>query len=140
MKKILYILFAVCLFTVCSSDDDNTEPNTDPTKDDVVTTEQIIGTYKASSIKFDNNDLGFFKDNIELTFKADNTGEEWNPRTLDKTPFTWSYNDRVISFSYSLHKNVKGWFEKSSLIFKASYIDENGVQTNGIATHTFVKK
>ncbi|GAB6010236.1 hypothetical protein [Dysgonomonas reticulitermitis] len=28
MKKYIYILFAVCLFTACSSDNDNTDPET----------------------------------------------------------------------------------------------------------------
>ncbi|MEN9918711.1 MAG: hypothetical protein RL662_1147 [Bacteroidota bacterium] len=60
MKKLLYILFAVCLFIACSSDDDNTNPTTEPQKGEAVTTEQIVGTYKATSIKFDNTGDGFF--------------------------------------------------------------------------------
>lgn len=140
MKKLLYTLFAVCLFTACSSDDDTPTPTTEPQKGDAVTTEQIVGTYRASEIKYDNNDFGFFDDKIELTFKADNTGEEWNPRTLAKTPFTWSYNstDRVISFSYSLHQNVKGWFDNSKLKYR-DYVKNNGVTSKSIATHDFVK-
>jgi hypothetical protein len=141
MKKLLYILFSVCLLTACGGNEENSIiPTTEPEKGDAVTTEQIIGTYKASYIKFDNTDEGLFKDNLELTFNADQTGEERNPRTLEKTPFTWSYNDRVISFSYSLHKNVKGWFDKSNLKYRAYYINSNGKPTERIATHIFVKK
>ena len=140
MKKLL-ILLLLPLFIACSSDEENTStPTTDPQKGDEVTTEQITGTYKATSIKFDNTGDGFFKDNLELTFNVDQTGEEWNPRTLEKTPFTWSYRDRIITFSYSLHKNVKGWFDKSNLKYRAYYINSNGNTTEQIATHIFVKK
>ncbi|MFT4221992.1 hypothetical protein [Dysgonomonas sp.] len=43
MKKILYILFAVCLFTACSSDDDN-----NPTTDEVYNTD---GTYTEKGLQ-----------------------------------------------------------------------------------------
>lgn len=118
MKKILYILFAVCLFTACSSDDDNTTPTTDPQKGDDVTIEQIIGKYELSDLNFDNGNLGTFEDKIQLTFNADKSGEEFNPRTLKKASFNWSYNNRVINFTHSVHGSVSGWFDKSTLKYK----------------------
>lgn len=141
MNKLLTLLLFTTLLISCSSDNDNPlNSSTDPQRGDEVTTEQIVGTYKASSIRFDNTGYGFFSDAIELTFNPDKTGEEWNPRTLAKAPFTWSYSDRVITFSYSLHKNIKGWFDKSNLMYRAYYINSNGNTTEQIATHTFIKK
>lgn len=140
MKKLITLLLLLPFFIACSSDDNTITPNTEPQKGDDVTTEQITGTYKASSIRFDNTGYGFFSDAIELTFNSDKTGEEWNPRTLAKVPFTWSYSNRIITFSYSLHKNIKGWFDKSNLMYRAYYINSNGNTTEQIATHTFIKK
>lgn len=143
MKKILYLLFSVCIITACSSDDHITYSlSTDPLKGDEVTVDQIIGTYKSYEIVYDNTGNGiahgFFEDNIELTFNADNTGEE--KRNINKIPFTWSYNDRVISFSYSLHKNIRGWFDKSGLKYRTDDVYGSGVKSESIATVTFVKK
>lgn len=139
MKKLSLLLLLPFFMLLSCSDSDDITPTTEPEKGDEMTIEQIVGTYVATSIKYDNGANGFFDDKIELTFNSDYTGEEWNPRTLEKSPFTWAYSDKIISFSYSLHKNVKGWFKNSELKYR-DYGINNGVKDKYIATHTYMKK
>lgn len=147
MKKILCILYSVCLLAACSSDDDTLSPTTDPLKGDPVTTEQIMGEYELRHVVHDNTNHGIIKDKLRLTIKDDFTCEDFNPRTLDKKQFTWSYSDGIISFSNSLNGQVKGWFDtselwfdKSQLKYRAYYIDGDGTKTNVIVTYTYVKQ
>lgn len=133
MKKLFLLLLVLPLLASCSSDDD-IEPTKEPLHGDAVTTEQIVGTYKSASIRLDNTDDGLFTESIQLTFKADNTGQELNLATQKTHPFTWTYSDRVITFSYTLHKNVKGWFDKSELKYRDYYKNQY------LATFTFAKQ
>lgn len=138
MKKLFLLLLVLPFLASC--DDDIKEPTKEPLKGDAVTTEQIVGTYKSVSIKLDNTDDGLFKEIILLTFNADNTGEEFNFTTQKKHPFTWTYSDRIITFSYTLHKNVKGWFDKSELKYRDYYTDPENSKTQYLATFSFSKQ
>lgn len=140
MKKLFLLLLVLPFLASCSSDDDIKEPTKEPLKGDAVTTEQIVGTYKSTSIKLDNTDDGLFTEVIQLTFNADNTGEELNLTTQKTHPFTWTYSDRIITFSYTLHKNVKGWFDKSELKYRDYYIDPEDSKTQYLATFSFSKQ
>lgn len=118
MKKLFAILLVLPFMFSCSSDNE-VEPTTEPQKGDEVTVEQIVGRYELSGLFFDDGGLGTYEDKIRLTFNSDNSGEEFNPRTLKKTPFTWSYNDKVINFTHTIHGNINGWFDKKTLKYKA---------------------
>jgi hypothetical protein len=103
----------------CTKSEDlaSVEPRADG---DEMTIEQIIGTYLPTGLRYAEGSIGAWggQDDIQLTFNSDYTGEEFNPVTLEKTPFTWSYDKRIICFTHSLHGDVQGWFENGSLKYK----------------------
>lgn len=137
MNKLLTLLLFTTLLISCSSDNDNPLiSNTDPQKGDEVTTEQITGKYELSELNFDSGNLGTFEDKIQLTFNADKSGEEFNPRTLKKASFSWVYNNRVISFSHSIHGSVNAWFDKTTLKYKTYAKPE---YPNEIGTYSYKK-
>ncbi|MFV0312256.1 MAG: hypothetical protein ACK5KN_11490 [Dysgonomonas sp.] len=136
MKKLLYILFAISLFSACSSDEDTT-PTTEPEIGDNMTIEQIVGTYILSDLQFNDGFVGMFNEKIELSFKENNTLEEFNPRTLERKQYTWTYSNKVISFENTQHGKVQGWFKDGYLKYN-TYAKPN--YPNNIGTYTYYKK
>lgn len=136
MKKILYILFAISLFTACSSSED-TIPTTEPETGDNMTTEQIIGTYHVVDLRVDGfNDLLPNLD-IELIFKNDYILEELNLNTLERKQYTWSYSNKIISFENTDNGKVQGWFKNGNLKFKTY---AKPYYPNLIGTFTYSKR
>jgi hypothetical protein len=116
----------------CTKSEDLTsvEPRHDG---DEMTIEQIVGTYIPAGMLYSHgylsgwgglNTAGYPED-IQLTFNSDYTGEEFNPVTSEKIPFTWSYRDKIISFKHSLHGDIQGWFKNNLLKYKAKTNDPN---------------
>lgn len=136
MKKLLSLILLLPLFISCSSDNEIT-PTTEPETGDNMTTEQIIGTYILSDLIFDNGNDGNYNDKIELSFKGNNTLEEFNPRTLERKKYTWSYSNNVISFENTQHGNVLGWFKNGYLKYR-TYAKPN--YPDKIGTYTYYKK
>lgn len=136
MKKLLTLILLLPLFISCSSDNEIT-PTTEPETGDNMTTEQIVGTYILSDLTFDDGFIGMFNDKIELSFKDDNTLEEFNPRTLERKKYIWSYSNKVISFENTQHGKVQGWFKDGYLKYR-TYAKPN--YPDKIGTYSYYKK
>lgn len=136
MKKLLTLILLFPLFISCSSDNEIT-PTTEPETGDNMTTEQIIGTYILSDLHIEGLNDAMFDEKIELSFKDNNTLEEFNPRTLEKKQYTWTYSNKVISFENTQHGKVQGWFKDSNLKYRATAKPN---YPNKIGTYSYYKQ
>lgn len=114
MKKLLYILFAVCLFTACSSDDDdNTEPK--QTYTSFVVTNNFSGTAKNIVVGYRLSD-GTLKKVADVgDLESGKTSKEFN---IDYSTI------KALSLFYDAVK-ADGTIGNTSPIFLDKSIQEN---------------
>ncbi|MFV0312190.1 MAG: hypothetical protein ACK5KN_11160 [Dysgonomonas sp.] len=136
MKKLLSLILLFPLFISCSSDNEII-PTIEPETGDNMTIEQIVGTYILSDLHIEGLNDAIFGEKIELSFKENNTLEEFNPQTLERKQYAWTYSNKVISFENTQHGKIQGWFKNGYLKYK-TYAKPNN--PNRIGTYTYIKK
>ncbi|GAB6010234.1 hypothetical protein [Dysgonomonas reticulitermitis] len=80
MKKILYILFLICLLTACSSDDENIEPKTPEEEKIEVTAKDIVGFWSSVDPKTQITHKLYFQSN-----EKDAIHEQYKNESIIKT-------------------------------------------------------
>ncbi|MFV0341002.1 MAG: hypothetical protein ACK5MA_10340 [Parachlamydiaceae bacterium] len=124
MKKILYILFAVCLFTACSSDDDVKESDVDTT----IFVEQWIMP------SMDNVVIGYYENNsCSLLHEVGSlkiskpTKEIIIPSDISNVSIFFDYYDQMATktITYKLNKQfpIKKHNKNSLIIDKTEYTE-----------------